>query len=35
MAEQFNSSLKGAISPDNAVEALQSGLQQMIEQGGE
>jgi multiple sugar transport system substrate-binding protein len=33
MAEQFNNAVRGAISPGNAVETLQSELQQMVEQG--
>jgi hypothetical protein len=33
MALQFNSVLRGAISPEEAVETLQSGLQQIIERG--
>ena len=33
MAEQFNKVLTGAISPEEAVETLQSDLQQIIEQG--
>jgi multiple sugar transport system substrate-binding protein len=33
MAEQFNNVLRGAISPEVAVETLQSELQQIIEQG--
>jgi multiple sugar transport system substrate-binding protein len=33
MAEQFNSSLKGAVSPEQAAKTLQSQLQQIVEQG--
>jgi hypothetical protein len=33
MAEQFNNAVRGAISPGNAVEKLQSELQQIVEQG--
>ena len=33
MAEQFNNVLTGATSPEEAVETLQSDLQQIIEQG--
>jgi multiple sugar transport system substrate-binding protein len=33
MAEQFNKVLTGATSPEEAVETLQSDLQQIIEQG--
>ena len=33
MAEQFNKVLIGAASPEQAVETLQSELQQIIEQG--
>jgi Peptidase inhibitor I9 len=33
MAEQFNNAVRGAISPGNAVETLQSELQQIVEQG--
>ena len=33
MAEQFNKVLMGATSPEEAVETLQSELQQIIEQG--
>ena len=33
MAEQFNKVLTGATSPEQAVETLQSKLQQIIEQG--
>ena len=34
MAEQFNGVLRGTISPEGAVETLQSELQQIIERGG-
>jgi multiple sugar transport system substrate-binding protein len=34
MAEQFNSSLKGDVSPEQAVKTLQSQLQNIVEQGG-
>ena len=34
MAEQFNGVLRGTISPEEAVETLQSELQQIIERGG-
>ncbi|MGI9122839.1 MAG: ABC transporter substrate-binding protein [Rubrobacter sp.] len=34
MAEQFNGVLKGVTSPEEAVETLQSELQQIIERGG-
>ncbi len=34
MAEQFNGVLKGVTSPEEAVETLQSDLQQIIERGG-
>jgi multiple sugar transport system substrate-binding protein len=33
MSEQFNNVLTGGASPEEAVETLQSGLQQIIEQG--
>jgi len=33
MAEQFNSVLRDAISPEEAVKILQSDLQQIIERG--
>jgi multiple sugar transport system substrate-binding protein len=33
MAEQFSASLKGDVSPEQAVQSLQSELQQIIEQG--
>jgi multiple sugar transport system substrate-binding protein len=33
MAEQFNGVLRGATSPEEAVQMLQSELQQIIEQG--
>ena len=33
MALQFNNVLRGAISPEEAIETLQSGLQQIIEEG--
>jgi multiple sugar transport system substrate-binding protein len=33
MAEQFNASLKGDVSPEQAVKTLQSQLQQIVEQG--
>jgi multiple sugar transport system substrate-binding protein len=33
MAEQFNSSLKGDVSPEQAVKTLQSQLQNIVEQG--
>jgi len=33
MAEQFNNVVRGAISPEEAVETLQSKLQQIIQQG--
>jgi hypothetical protein len=33
MAEQFPNAVRGAISPGNAVEKLQSELQQIVEQG--
>jgi multiple sugar transport system substrate-binding protein len=32
MAEQFNASLKGDVSPEQAVKTLQSQLQQIVEQ---
>jgi multiple sugar transport system substrate-binding protein len=32
MAEQFNASLKGDVSPEEAVKTLQSQLQQIVEQ---
>jgi multiple sugar transport system substrate-binding protein len=34
MADQFNASLKGEVSPEQAAETLQTELQQIIEQGG-
>src|SRR5215218_1043616 len=34
MSEQFNKVLTGATSPEEAVETLQSELQQIIEEGG-
>ena len=33
MAEQFNASLKGEVSPEEAVGTLQRELQRLIEQG--